>query len=351
MNVRRRSLFFPMLLMAIGVVLFLTNIGTLEGPAWDILAKYWPAILILGGLDGLYRGESWVGTLVLLGLGTILLLGNLGTFEFNGWQLLLRLWPVLLVAAGLDLALGRRHSIWGILVRVAVGALMVAAIFWLAVASPFAGSMRSVELSQTLDKATSASIDLGIAAGELNVNAGDQPGLLINGVASIPKNTKYEPFYQVTASGKGQYRIQTPGSVVPGSLDSMKPWRIAVNREIPLELIARLGAGDMNIDLTGTHATAIQSEIGAGSIEIILPESQTINGKISVGVGEIDLHVPQCAAVTLQTGTALVDLHLPAGYSREGEIIRNIVPSGCEKNIINLKLDLAIGSLTIEKIL
>ncbi|MCK7476129.1 MAG: DUF5668 domain-containing protein [Rhodopseudomonas palustris] len=98
-----RSLFFPLLLIAVGLLIFLVNIGKIEGTTWDNLLKFWPVILIAAGLDGIYKRDGWVGPLVLLGFGTILLLGNLGILAQNGFSLLWRLWPVLLVAIGLDI--------------------------------------------------------------------------------------------------------------------------------------------------------------------------------------------------------------------------------------------------------
>jgi hypothetical protein len=58
------------------------------------------------------RRRSLVGPVILIGLGVVFLLNNLGVLAWSVWEVILRLWPILLVAAGLDLLLGRR-SIWG----------------------------------------------------------------------------------------------------------------------------------------------------------------------------------------------------------------------------------------------
>lgn len=36
------SLFFPLLLVAMGVFIFLINIGTVSGTLWENLMQYWP---------------------------------------------------------------------------------------------------------------------------------------------------------------------------------------------------------------------------------------------------------------------------------------------------------------------
>lgn len=347
---KHKSLFFPMLLIAVGVVLVLTNTGTLEGTSWSILAKYWPVILILGGLDGLYKRDGWVGPLVLLGFGAVLLLGNLGYLGRDGWQLLLRLWPILLVAWGLDLALGRNHSTWSVLGRVALGILLVVCVFWLTLASPITGSVKTMELSQKLEGTKSAVLDLALAAGEFHLGAGDQKDMLLTGQVSIPKSEEFEPTFSTSPSGSSQYKLESPGSLVPGWGNEMEPWGIAIHPEIPIFLSTHMGAGEMVLDLTGTHVNEVKSELGVGSLEVILPENQSIEGQLHAAIGQIVLRVPQCAAVKLHTGVALGDVELPAGYTKTDGIVQNSVSASCAKNVINLNLDLAIGSIEIEKI-
>jgi len=55
------------------------------------------------------RHASLFGPIVLIGLGVLLLLSNFGILNFNLWELLFRFWPFFLVAAGLDLLLGRKE--------------------------------------------------------------------------------------------------------------------------------------------------------------------------------------------------------------------------------------------------
>ena len=54
------------------------------------------------------RRGGLIGPVILIGLGSVFLLINLGVLSWSVWTVIFRLWPVLLVAAGLDLLLGRR---------------------------------------------------------------------------------------------------------------------------------------------------------------------------------------------------------------------------------------------------
>jgi len=67
-------------------VLLASNLGLIQGSGWDLLLQWWPALLILGGLDGLYKRDGIVGPVVLLGLGTVLLLGNLSILPLTALE-------------------------------------------------------------------------------------------------------------------------------------------------------------------------------------------------------------------------------------------------------------------------
>jgi hypothetical protein len=74
---------------------------------------------------GVVRGL--VGPAVLIALGILLLLTNLGVIPVDIWRLAWRLWPLLLIALGLELLVTGRAS-WGmfvlaLLVVLAVGLL------------------------------------------------------------------------------------------------------------------------------------------------------------------------------------------------------------------------------------
>ena len=99
----RSGIFWPLLLIIIGVVLLLNTLGTLQSNPWDLFVRYWPVLFLIGGLDNIIRGEGWVWGLISIVLGSIFLAANLGYLPWNSLNLLLRLWPLLLIAGGLDL--------------------------------------------------------------------------------------------------------------------------------------------------------------------------------------------------------------------------------------------------------
>ncbi|HSV84961.1 MAG TPA: DUF5668 domain-containing protein, partial [Levilinea sp.] len=76
---RPYSIFWPLLLIAAGVLLLLNALGQVQGDFWGFFVRLWPLLFIAGGLDSLYRRESFVSPILFTGLGTVILLSNLGT--------------------------------------------------------------------------------------------------------------------------------------------------------------------------------------------------------------------------------------------------------------------------------
>jgi len=343
------SLFFPLLLIAVGVFIFLINIGSVSGTVWQNLTQYWPVILIIAGLDGLYRRDGWVGPLVLLGLGTVLLLGNLHYLEFSGFALLLRLWPILLVAIGLDVIFGHRNSVWSNLIRVVLGLLLVGGIVWLAALSPFFSmGMKAVPFSQTLDGATSSELRFAVAVGELNLSGGAEEDMLVNGTAGLPKEMSLSPYYSPPKNGKSTLTLEGEGVVIVPINSSTSPWNFDLNSEIPMELSAEMGVGQMRVDLTGTQVDEIVTEMGVGQTILTLPAGMDVDAAVSGAIGELVIRIPKGCEVLIKTDKAIVGLEIPDGYVRDGDTIRSAdMEQGADQ--ISLNIDLAIGSIVIQE--
>jgi hypothetical protein len=108
---------------------------------------------------------GFVGPTILIGIGILLLLSNLGMLQWSVWETIGRLWPILLIAAGLDTLVGRRSAVGSLLSALIVLALIAGGV-WL-IAAP-AGTLAFApgrefsgqDVSQSLDGARLAEISI-----------------------------------------------------------------------------------------------------------------------------------------------------------------------------------------------
>ena len=97
----RSRLVFGLVLIALGVLLLVDQAGRLT--AWEVVADWWPTIVITCGVAQLVtRPRNTLSGVVLCLLGGVLLLWTLGVVASVAV-----VWPVLLIAAGLWLLSGR----------------------------------------------------------------------------------------------------------------------------------------------------------------------------------------------------------------------------------------------------
>lgn len=344
-----RSLFFPLLLVIVGVVIFLVNIGTISGTAWDTVLQYWPVLLILMGLDGLYKRDGWVGPIVLLGLGTVLLLGNLEYLSIDAWDLLVRLWPVLLVAIGLDIAFGKSRAVWNTFLRLGLGLLLVAAIVWIAVSSPFGVGAKQVDYEQSLDGATESQITFSLPVGELKIEGGAENTMLLSGGAGLPKSLDIDAQYSKPKNGASTLVLDTVGSSNIPLSSSTFLWDFKMNSGIPIDLETGVAVGEIDADLSEVMMQNLKSEMALGETTFILPCLQDASADLDVAIGEITLYVPKGCDLNINLDTGLVAHEYPQSYLRVDDNISN-QESADNSPTLNVNIELAIGSVQVREL-
>lgn len=129
---RRRmpGLVFPVVLILVGVLWLLDNLNMTGGNWFQSLVRFWPLLLVLWGLENWLTERGIVGPVILIGVGGLLLLNSFNLLSDSVLSWAIRLWPVILVAAGLEILFGRR-SVWlsGLGLLVALG--MLGGILWI----------------------------------------------------------------------------------------------------------------------------------------------------------------------------------------------------------------------------
>ncbi len=70
-----QSLFWPVLLIGLGVLFLLDALEVLPADPWTIIGRFWPVILIVVGLDILFGRSGGVGSMLGAGLALVLVAG------------------------------------------------------------------------------------------------------------------------------------------------------------------------------------------------------------------------------------------------------------------------------------
>jgi hypothetical protein len=346
---KRVELFFPLLLIIIGVMLLLSNIGVISGDIWSLIWQFWPLLLIVIGLDSIFKREGIVASTFLIGTGVIFLLANLGYLNVSVWQMVLTLWPILIIAIGFDILIGRR-SVWASIAGIVVIVAILLGSLWLFGATLTSGTtLTGEQLEQSLEGASRAIVNLEGGAGDMQVSTTDQPDILL--VGSVPEEAydRIQTSYSVTG-GTGTYTLRDTGvqGFVPfGSMQSMA-WGFMLTESIPLELTLGLGAGNLDADLRTADLDRLAVNTAVGDTQIILPARGRFDAQVNGAIGQIVIVIPSGVGVRVNTDTALVSVDMPDEYLHPGDIYESPNYSNADSQI-DLSVDLAIGNVVIRQ--
>jgi len=299
-------------------------------------------------MDEQKRRGSLVGPVILIGLGIILLLNNLRLLDWSVWEVIFRLWPVLLIAWGLDLLIGRR-SIWGSLLALLLILAVLASALWLFGAGIGTGRVvASEDVRQALDGATQAEVVIAPAVGTLHVEALPESANLVEGVIRLGRGEGVRRDFEVE-DGTATLTLRSEGTAFGpfiGGWGAERAWDLGLNPDVPLQLEISLDVGQSDVDLTGLTVSDLEMSMGVGQTTVILPEKGRFQARIEGAVGQTVVVIPADLAARIHLDTGLAGRQLPDDYHGGDDVYTSPGYESAE-NRVDLRVDQAVGNVAI----
>jgi hypothetical protein len=245
-----------------------------------------------------YRSIFW--PILLIGVGVTWLLVNLGIISDVDWRILWRFWPLILIAIGLDILFARRTPILGAILGLGTVAL---AILLLALA-PSLGLTTSTEIftdrfTEPVGVATSAEVEIDLSVGPITIDALSDSSQLVD--AEITHIGKI--IFESRGEEKKTVRLEQEKGLEFNMLYSPEEeleWDIGLSPDIPLFIELRGGVGEVQLDLSKLQLTGLDVDLDVGEMDLTLPETgEVYTVKVNGGVGEVRITIPEGANVRL----------------------------------------------------
>ena len=271
---------------------------------------------------------SFFWPLVFIGAGVILLLSNLGYLPWQSWNMLWRLWPLLLVALGIDLLIGRRSTAGAIVSALLILLLIagVAAVVLFAQNIPPLAEatgpveLRSEHVQYPLDGVERASVTVDWTGGANTLGALSDSDNLIEG--------------DITHRGRLIFDTTRHGSQADVRLGSRfsgfwfapfdferraaERWSVKLSPKVPLDLTLDGGSGRCDLDLSGLQIDALNLDSGSGAITLSLPSGRSFEADIDSGSGSIAITLPREAGVQVELNSGSGSFHADERFRRVG---------------------------------
>ncbi|HET9522211.1 MAG TPA: hypothetical protein VFO73_14275 [Candidatus Limnocylindrales bacterium] len=272
----------------------------------------------------------------LIPLGALPLLVRAGILDpetfAQGW----RLWPLILVAIGIAIVVGRsRLAVLGtaavaIVLGLAVGGVLAGGNFWLDVVTDCGfGDRTEAQASETGAFQGPASLDLDLRCGSVDLTTGGTTGWTFDadyrGQPPVLNAGGDRLSVRAPADGRTQ-RHEWTLTVAPTLLREVNLTTNAAGATFDLagtelaSVTANVNAGELVIDAGSATVGDVNLEMNAGRIGLSLG-SGPVEGSLQVNAGAIDLCVPDGVALRFRVNDQLTFVHNlgERGLSRDGD--------------------------------
>ncbi len=248
-----------------------------------------------------YRSLFW--PIVLIGVGVFWLLGNLDVLpQYSLWTLV-RLWPLILVVIGLDILLGRRSPLIGAAIGIGAVALAVVLVFGAPALGivPTGEAIITERFTEPVGEASSADVNLDLSIGRTTITALTDSSNLFEGelthfgdIEFDVQGDKHKTIYLKQESYRYNFEdfqwFET---------EDLK-WNIGLNSNVPLSLNINASIGQSIIDLHGLQIDKVDINGDVGETTLTLPAvKKTYDAMINGGIGKFTINIEDEASVNL----------------------------------------------------
>ena len=243
----------------------------------------------------MYRNRGLLFPLVLIAIGVIVLLANTGVLSAEALQRLGDLWPLLLVILGLQLILN--HTLPRQQARLiglgATAIIVIAALVYVALAPAAPFGTRQAESSAPLGGLTAATLDLNYSGATVDIQAGSLGDSLYQAHVDYP-GSQNPPTISLDHES-GTLEIREGSGFSPFHLfgPARRHVLVTLTDHIPWTIQIGGGATNLRLDLRHLQLSELQVSGGANRLDAQLPSPKgTVLIGVSGGASNLTLRAP-----------------------------------------------------------
>ncbi len=250
--------------------------------------------------------------LILIGLGVLLFLQNAGLIQVSIWSFLWRLWPLIPVLVGIELLLGQRLPRVAILVMLLVSGGVITATALVPGApddfpvrwgldstkgATVSGEFHRIE--EPLANVERAVVELRSGGGELHLSSlpASSPLLVAGDLTAsswrVRRRQGGERAEIEIVSGAGEFSFD--------SEDNAERWDLQLSPEIPIEMDVQARASEITLDLAQLQVPELQVKLGVAKAHLRLPASGYTSVTVEAGAAEVTIDIPADTPARIRT--------------------------------------------------
>jgi hypothetical protein len=201
-----------------------------------------------------------------------------------------------------------------------------------------AGETRREQQSIDLDGSQSARVNLEMSAGELKVSGGAARLMEAEFTYNVDR---LKPAIEHHSSGT-EADIRVSQSATSGlSFGAMSRWDLRLNDGVLMDVVAKLGAGQAEMNFGNLNLRNLEVGIGAGQVHVDLrgTPKRGYGVRINGGVGETVVYLPRSVGISATAAGGLGSISVN-GLEKRGD---RWVNAGHENDAVQVTVDIKGG--------
>jgi hypothetical protein len=297
----------------------------------------------------IYRIRNGV---LLICVGFVLLLNTLDKLDWSIWWRILHLWPVLLIAIGIELLFKKTSLVFlGLLSPILIILAILGPVFFSQTNAPVPSfALNEYNWSESPDSLVAkASLILDISKGKLEISKGEKE--LIQAKLKYSGKRPYCSFHYYASDSSATLDIRKrSGRWRNNFWGNMKDndWNIKLSGSPLFDLRIYSAASDAFLDLSEIKLEKLRLEADVSKAKIKLGKLvPNISAQIESDVSDVNILVPKESGlkITSRADLSSTNFGLPLNKQKDTLVTDNFETA---QNKIELKLDGAISSLKVE---
>ena len=288
-----------------------------------------------------------IAPFLLIILGAVFLLNNLGILPWDIWNNLWKFWPVLLILIGVEFIIGQAISLKTIIILLLI-IFIVPLVFAFNPITKNPLATDQLKVSEDLGNLTKAKLIIDMPATNLEIRSGDQAEKLVEGsisyskASSTPQVNKEETFGQAILT-----LAQTSSPGIPFLSSLKNNTTLFLNKQIPLELQIKTGAARGKIDLSEVRIDVLELDCKAGDVNLIFGRSYSSRVKIKSSAANIQIQIPKEIQARIKIDSKVKNLSIDERFKeKNGEYTTSDFDKTFTK--LDIFIESLAGSITIK---
>ena len=216
---------------------------------------------------------------------------------------------------------------------------------WVILGATFRGSLNAEKVSVDLQGASQASLKLSHGAGSLTLYAGASPGQLLDGQFAGGVKQK------VSRSGdRLNVHLEANSVAFPSVIGFGRglEWNLSLNREIPIALKLETGASQTKLDLRHLKISELKISTGASKTDVTLPASagETIV-QVELGAASMDMIVPDGVAGRIRSESGVASIEINTSRFPYSNGIYESADYSSAKNKVDIMIQAGAGRVAV----